>query len=270
VLPWRKTDKQTWRIELNGTKAASVEYELFGNTMANDWTQYNSDHAYINGPAVWMYLVGGKTRSIQLKIKVPQGWRVATGMGQSGEGNYNAPDYDTFADCPIEISDFAETTFSHAGKTYHIIVHDHLGRKPFSRFASDVERMVKAISGYFDGGQVPFQDYWFLTHVWAAGAAGLEHLNSTSLIFNSNWDDTRAAGRYGTEYDLKLFVTAHEFYHAWNVKRLRPKPLGPFDYTKEVALRRSDELLRPVGARSGGTTQTRTISRIHRRAHYGL
>lgn len=237
ALAWRKTDKQTWRIEAGSAKSVSVRYKLFGNTMANDWVQYNGEHAFIGGPAAWMYLVGGKERQVRLKIETPQGWRVATGMARTGDATYTAPDYDTFADCPIEISDFAEETFQQAGTTYHVAVHDGMGRKSFSRFTRDVKRLTEVIPAMYptQGGRAAlFTDYWFLIHVWPANAAGLEHSNSTSILLSNDWDSTRPAARYGTEYDLKLFVTAHEFYHAWNVKRLRPKPLGPFDYSREA------------------------------------
>ncbi|MBI1749551.1 MAG: M61 family metallopeptidase [Acidobacteria bacterium] len=80
----------------------------------------------------------------------------------------------------------------------------------------------------------PFAEYWFLMHIWPGGRGGLEHLNSTQINYSSDWDSLRPAGRYATDYELKLAVLSHEFYHAWNVKRLRPKALGPFDYSREV------------------------------------
>ena len=80
----------------------------------------------------------------------------------------------------------------------------------------------------------PFTDYYFLFHVWPKAGGGLEHLNSTQIDFSKDWDDKTPAGDLGNQYELKLFVTAHEFFHAWNVKRIRPKQLGPFDYSKQV------------------------------------
>ena len=80
----------------------------------------------------------------------------------------------------------------------------------------------------------PFKDYYFIFHVWPKTGGGLEHLNSTQIDFAADWDSTEPMPGMGTQYDLKLFVAAHEFFHAWNVKRLRPLPLGPFDYTQMV------------------------------------
>jgi predicted metalloprotease with PDZ domain len=232
-LAWQKTDKQTWRVALDGAHTVTVRYKLYGNTLANNWVQYNDQHAFIAGPAAWMYLVGGKHRPVELTIAVPAGWRVATGMRRTGENQFAADDYDWFADSPIEISDWQEQTFDAAGTTYHVVVHDILGKKDFSKFAGDAKKVVETIVTLF-GGRAPFTDYWFLFHIWPGTGGGLEHLNSTQINFPTSWDGEGNAGRLGSNYQSKLFVTAHEFFHAWNVKRLRPLPLGPFDYSREV------------------------------------
>lgn len=236
-LPWHKTDKQTWRIELRGEKALVVSYLVYANTLANNQAQYNDRHAFLAGPAVWMYLVGGKTRPVRLTIQAPQGWRIATGLARDAENRFTAPDYDWFADCPIEISDFVEHSFASDGATYHFVVHDILGRKDFQRFLADTRKIVSQITALFSvNGRpaAPFSDYWFIFHLWPGGRGGLEHLNSTQINFSTDWDSTRPAGRYGSDYVLKLAVASHEFFHTWNVKRFRPRPLGPFDYSREV------------------------------------
>jgi len=228
-LPWRKTDKQTWRVEIGSATSTTIRYKLYGNTLGVEWTQYNDRHAHVAGPATWMYLVGGKARPVQFAIEAPAGWRIATGMPRTGETTFTAPDFDTFLDSPIEVSDFAEKTFAFAGTTYHVIVHDVMGRKDFAQFTEDLNKAVQQLVPIFApvaGGphQAPFADYWFFFHVWPRTGGGLEHLNSTQIFLGSDWD----AG-----YEGKLGVSAHEFFHAWNVKRLRPKALGPFDYSRE-------------------------------------
>jgi predicted metalloprotease with PDZ domain len=237
-LAWRKTDSQTWRVELAGSNAVTVEYQVFGDTLQNNQAQYNERHAFIGGPAVWMYLVGGKERAIELSISVPFGWKVATGMEHTSDHTFRAADYNWFADAPLEISDFTEKDFEVRGTRYHVIVHDVEGHKDFAKFTADLQKAVEAsvpiFSPVVDGGGAPFKEYWFLFHIWPKSGGGLEHLNSTQINYRSNWDDTSAAGDLGSAYQLKLFVASHEFFHAWNVKRLRPKPLGPFDYTQMV------------------------------------
>ena len=238
-LSWRKTDSQTWRVELGGANAVTVSYQVFGDTLRNNQAQYNERHAFIGGPSVWMYLVGGKERAVELTIAVPTGWKVATGMERTSDHTFRAADYNWFADAPLEISDFAEKDFQVLGTTYHVIVHDVEGQKDFSKFTQDAQKFVETIVPMFSsvtGAEqaAPFKDYWFLFHVWPNTGGGLEHLNSTQINFSKGWDSQEPVPGYGNHYNLKLFVTAHEFFHAWNVKRLRPQPLGPFDYSQMV------------------------------------
>jgi predicted metalloprotease with PDZ domain len=238
-LSWRKTDSQTWRVELGGANAVTVSYQVFGDTLRNNQAQYNERHAFIGGPSVWMYLVGGKERPVELTIAVPTGWKVATGMERTSDHTFRAADYNWFADAPLEISDFAEKDFQVLGTTYHVIVHDVEGQKDFSKFTQDAQKFVETIVPMFSsvtGAEqaAPFKDYWFLFHVWPNTGGGLEHLNSTQINFSKRLGRKMPAPGYGTQYNLKLFVTAHEFFHAWNVKRLRPLPLGPFDYSQMV------------------------------------
>jgi predicted metalloprotease with PDZ domain len=240
ALTWRKTDSQTWQIDLAGATAVTISYQVFANTLQNNIAQYNERHAFIGGPSVWMYLVDGKDRPIQLSVAVPSGWKIATGMEHTSDHTFGAADYNWFADAPFEISDFAEKDFEVLGTTYHVIVHDVENKKDFTKFANDLQKTVATIVPLFQSvtgtpQAAPFKDYYFIFHVWPKTGGGLEHLNSTQINFTTDWDSTEPLpGTTLNQYDLKLFVAAHEFFHAWNVKRLRPLPLGPFDYTQMV------------------------------------
>ncbi len=239
-LAWRKIDSQTWRVELAGADSATIQYQVFGDTLRNNQAQYDERHAFIGGPSVWMYVVGCKDRPIELSIAVPSGWKVATGMEHTSDHTFRAADFDWFADAPLEISDFAEKDFQVLGTTYHVIVHDAVGSADFSKFTADTQKFVEKIVPMFaavagsTGQAAPFKDYYFIFHIWPGTGGGLEHLNSTQIDFSKDWDDKSPTESFGNQYDLKLFVTAHEFFHAWNVKRLRPRPLGPFDYSQMV------------------------------------
>jgi predicted metalloprotease with PDZ domain len=240
ALPFRKTDKQTWRVELGGSDTAAIEYKLFGNFLSVDWVQYNDRHAHIAGPAAWMYLVGGKERPVRLIVEPPAPWRIATGLALAGANTFTAPDYDSFIDAPIEISDFAEQTFTTGGATYHIVVHDVLGKKDFTQFTRDTRKIVEtevAMMSPVAGGPgraAPFEHYYFLFHIWPNTGGGLEHLNSTDIFLPFDWDPPAPGQPPSGGYEGQLGVTAHEFFHAWNVKRMRPRPLGPFDYSREA------------------------------------
>ena len=240
ALSWRKTDSQTWQIDLAGATAVTISYQVFANTLQNNIAQYNERHAFIGGPSVWMYLVDGKDRPIELSVAAPSGWKIATGMEHTSDHTFGAADYNWFADAPFEISDFAEKDFEVLGTTYHVIVHDVENKKDFTKFANDLQKTVATIVPLFQSvtgtpQAAPFKDYYFIFHVWPKTGGGLEHLNSTQINFTTDWDSTEPLpGTTLNQYDLKLFVAAHEFFHAWNVKRLRPLPLGPFDYTQMV------------------------------------
>jgi predicted metalloprotease with PDZ domain len=238
-LRWHKTDLSTWSVELAGNAAIVVRYKLYGNTLAVDWVQYNDRHAQIAGPAAWMYLIGGKERATRLTIDIPAGWRVATGMEHTGKNQFATENYDRFIDDPIEISDFAEKTFTTGGATFHVIVHDVMAGKDFTQFAVDLQKCVEKLIPVFSpvagngARQTPFAEYWFLFHVWPRTGGGLEHWNSTQIFFSSDFDE-RPSSEGATPNQGKLSTASHEFFHNWNVKRLRPKPLGPFDYERPV------------------------------------
>lgn len=239
-LAWRKTDKQTWRVDLAGASSATVQYKLYGNTLGVDWVQYNDKHAHIAGPAAWMYLADGKQRPTTLKIRAPQGWRVATGMPRTGESSFAAADYDAFIDYPIEVSDYTEQTFQSGGATYHVVVHDILGKKDYTRLTQDAQKAVEVLVNMMkpvaaaEKRDAPYDSYWFLYHIWPNAGGGLEHRNSTQIFIGGDWAAPPAGETARGFYRGQLGVTVHEFFHAYNVKRLRPKPLGPFDYSREA------------------------------------
>ncbi len=240
ALNWRKTDEQTWRIDLNRATSITVSYQIYGDTLANNRAQYNEKHAFIGGPAVWMYLVNGKDRPIELSIAVPSGWKVATGMTRTDENHFTAASYDWFADAPLEISNFKEQTFEFAGTKYHVIDHDIEAGNDFSKFTADLQKIVQTLVPIFSTvagtpqQEAPFKEYWFLFHIWPNAGGGLEHLNSTQINFRQDWDSVAPNDNGMPQYQQKLWVSAHEFFHAWNVKRIRPRPLGPFDYSRQV------------------------------------
>lgn len=239
ALTWHKTDSQTWLVQLAGAKSLTIEYQVYGNTLANNLLQYDDRHAFFGGPSVWMYQVDGKDRPISLTVLPPENWKIATAMHRESTNNFSAPNYDTFADCPLEISAYEEKTFEVMGTTYHVIVHDVINQADFTQFTADLQKIVASIVPMFapvtgTPQGAPYKDYWFIYHIWPHTGGGLEHLNSTQIDLSSGFDDKGTMGPYHKIYDLKLSVSAHEFFHAWNVKRIRPRPLGPFDYSREV------------------------------------
>jgi predicted metalloprotease with PDZ domain len=227
-LPWVKLDKQTWRVETRQAEGTvQVQYRVFANDLTGSFSQVESAHANINGPSVFMYVNGHKPDPITLSIEAPADWKVLSGFSTSTtERSFRVPNYDLLVDTPLEIS--AECTlddFQEQGKTIVVAVHtyseDDADR---SRLLAGVKEIVKA-----EMAAMPlpdFQHYLFIFHFVPdiPMGDGMEHFNSTQIV-------VRGSVCEGTEEALE--TAAHEFFHLWNVKRLRPAVLGPFDYTRE-------------------------------------
>ena len=158
---------------------------------------------------------------------VPQGdWQVATGLDAVPveKNTFVAPDYDILVDSPVEMGRFELLEFAVRGVPHQIAVH---GPTKFDRgrMVGDVRRIVEKQAELFGG--MPYQHYLFILHAGLGGGGGLEHLNSTSL------QTGRLSFRKEKDWESFLDLVSHEFFHLWNVKRIRPEALGPFDYTQE-------------------------------------
>ncbi|MCS7080065.1 MAG: PDZ domain-containing protein [Chloracidobacterium sp.] len=230
TLRWEKIDKSTWRVERGAAREVRVSYAYYANTLDAGSTLWNDEELYWNGTNLLMYVVGRKTLPARLSLTLPAGWTCAYPLRKVGEPFvYEAPDYDTLADAPGVASPALNSVrFEHAGTTYHLVFQGPVS-VPLSEIAEQVRRIVAETTAMF-GGKTPFRDYWFLYHSIPGGRFhGVEHLNSTSITFPSNVFEERPQRFYS--------ITAHEFFHAWNVKRIRPQVLGPFDYSREVYTR---------------------------------
>ena len=224
-LGLEKIDKQTWRIYTGSGKTIIARYKLYHRN-------YNDELCYIAGPSVFMYVVGKRPYPLEgpvsVKLDAPSDWLVQTGM-QSGEesGTFVADSYDTFVDASIALGKSWEQTQFDCKGVLHYIVFIGKGNYDKQKITNDTKAAVKYFSEMMGG--LPYKKYvFFLRARPGAGSGGLEHLNSTDITFSAyNTPEPRAS------YKRFMFVVAHEFFHLWNVKRIRPAILGPFDYTRE-------------------------------------
>lgn len=237
-LKFEKLDKQTWRVYRNKDRNLDVRYKYYagpalaGGGMGFSMTQLNSFHASFTGTSLFMYVVGKGPYPlggpVKLTIHAPTGWKIYSAMQKTTEPHvFTAENYDTFVDAPTEVTPEANVfEFQYQSVPYRIVFHGNGNYDP-KKVVEDLRRTVAAAVDLF--GAAPFTDYSFFFHLrpGARGSGGLEHLNSTSITA-SKYLFTNPA-----EYRRFLFVCAHEFFHLWNVKRIRPRILGPFDYTKE-------------------------------------
>ena len=221
-LDWEKTNKNTWRIETKRAKEIVVTYKVYANELTVRTNELNSDHAFWNNGALLMNPKGYLNAPSTLKV-VPFGnWRVATGLPkvQGQENVFRAPNFDVLYDSPFEVGNFKDIYFTVQGKQHRFVVEGE-GNYDLNKIAKDTAKIVEEAYKIF--GELPYEDYTFILNL--RGGGGLEHLNSTALQFN----------RLGftRNYTGFLSLVAHEFFHAWNVKRIRPDALGPFDYNNE-------------------------------------
>jgi predicted metalloprotease with PDZ domain len=229
-LPWIKTNKHTWRIQTGGARDYRITYGVYANELTVRTSELNSDHAFWNNANLLMYPEGGLNQSSTLNI-IPYGnWKIATGLPSTGEPMagrqwaFRADNFDILYDSPVEAGDFKEMKFEVRGAPHRIVI-DGEGNYNPDRLLNNVRRIVEAQIAMF--GDIPYRDYTFILHLRANTGGGLEHLNSTALGFRRHAFTTERA-----YFNFNALVS-HEFFHLWNVKRIRPDVLGPFDYTKE-------------------------------------
>lgn len=227
ALPWEKINKNSWRVTTNGSRDWRATYRVYANELSVRTNQLNSDHAFWNNAALLMYLEGFLKSPSTLQILAPQPWRVATGLPEAPgpKNTFRAENFDILYDSPVEVSAFKTLAFDVKGVPHRIVI-DGEGNYDPERMRRDVQKIVEA-SVELMGAEIPYKDYTFILHLRANTGGGLEHLNSTALGFR------RFGFKPESDYRNFLSLVSHEFYHLWNVKRIRPDALGPFDYTKE-------------------------------------
>lgn len=221
-LTWQKTNKNTWQIAPNGASEIVVKYNVYANELTVRTNELNDEHAFFNNAALLMNPKGFLSAPSTLKINSYKDWKIATGLPavENQANTFRAPNFDVLYDSPFEVGNFNEVAFEVAGKR-HRMVFEGEGSYDLQKTAADTKKIVEQAYKIF--GELPYDDYLFIVNL--RGGGGLEHLNSTALQFNRL--------DFATRYDSFLTLAAHEYFHCFNVKRIRPDALGPFDYNNE-------------------------------------
>jgi predicted metalloprotease with PDZ domain len=217
-----KVDKQTWQIK--GTGTIKISYVTYWDEAGPFASQLNSEHAFINPAMILFYVPERRSENVMLSIpNPPDNWKAASAsnggfesMGGTRAFFFQTPGYDALADGPIEVGRFEEFQLSGVNPEIRVVIHgENWGKK---RVEEDLRRICKYELKLMDGA--PFERYTFILHLGkGSGGGGMEHANSTAI---SAYSDEYLPG-----------VAAHEFFHLWNVKRIRPASLEPVDDTKE-------------------------------------
>ena len=223
-LEWRKINKNTWQIDTKGAKEIIAKYNVYANELTVRTNELNDEHAFFTPAALLMFPKGEISTPSTVKIDPYGTWKVATGLpAVAGQTNtFRAANYDILFDSPFEISNFKEINFTAQGKP-HRYVFTGEGNYDMQRIADDTTKIINEAFKIF--GEIPYDNYLFIVNT--RGGGGLEHLNSTALQWNKFGFKPEA------RYNSFLGLVAHEYFHLWNVKRIRPDALGPFDYETE-------------------------------------
>jgi predicted metalloprotease with PDZ domain len=229
TLPIERTRKNRWHVTTDGSAEIRLRYRVYAREMGVQTSWLDDSFALINGAGVFVTRVDGLRRPHEVHVERPTRWaRVISGLTQTPAGggdSFRANDYDELVDCPIYAGNPAVYEFQVDGKPQILVNEGENGIWDGPKSARDTESIVRAQRAFW--GQLPYDRYVFF-NILSEARGGLEHKNSTVLM----------ASRYGTRtrngYFNWLCLVSHEFFHVWNVKRLRPIELGPFDYENEV------------------------------------
>jgi predicted metalloprotease with PDZ domain len=235
-LFFNQIHKGQWKIDFDHPEMIptgdefTVEYEIYCHELTVRTSHIDDSHAFIHGPSVFMGVMDHQILNPTLEIEFPPNWtKVSTGLKDVSEQRetfkYEAPDYDLLIDTPIEIGCHETDGFIAGGKPHELAFYGPI-LKHSNNLKQDIKTIVEYVSKMMGG--MPYEEkYTFITHFLPSKFGGLEHSNSTALQFDSYKLNERKG------YVRWLELVAHEYFHTWNVKRIRPKELGPFDYVNE-------------------------------------
>ena len=249
ALAVKQLDKHRWQVDNDGQRTLSLRWEVYAFDASVRTAFLDATRGFFNATCLCLMVAGREDESHAIEIQpgdAPAGWQVATGLSpvkanEQGFGTYLAQNYDELADCPVEMGTFWSGEFSACGVPHRFVVSGAGGWFDGQRLLDDTRRICEAQIRFWHGdGQPPYERYVFMLHASGEGYGGLEHRNSTALIAQRTdlpktraKDDKPAALKATDGYTTLLGLISHEYFHTWNVKRLRPAEFKRYDYTRE-------------------------------------
>ena len=227
LLPVEKLSKNTWRINTKGESKVKINYRVYAFEISVRTSFVDASRAFLSPTGIFMFVDGLIKTPVTVKINSLKSWnKISTGLEplNANSNTFYAPDFDVLFDSPIEVGNQDIFSFTAAGVLHEVAMAGG-GNYDKARLKLDITKIVDEATSIFDVN--PNKRFVFIVHNFAAGGGGLEHLNSTVL------GASRFAYTNETSYTNFLGLVAHEYFHVWNAKRLRPVALGPFDYDKE-------------------------------------
>ena len=223
ALPITRPDKRSFQVASRGQPVV-FRYRVYANELTVRTSHLDGTHGYFNGATLFLYAEAMRRRQHRVRIDAPAGWQTFVALEQEGQ-DYVAPDYDELVDSPFEIGTSAPLSFTAAGVSHQVVVWGDPAPDK-DRLLSDLTKICETEAKLFGG--LPVKRYLFLVYLTDKGRGGLEHKASTALLF------PRQGFSSGKGWEDFLTLVAHEYFHLWNVKRIKPKALVPFDYSQEV------------------------------------
>ena len=222
-LPLVQINKSRWLLQGAGS-GAKVDYQMFSDSPGPFGAEFNSQHAFFNLAELLLYIDDARAEPDELAFQnVPAQWKIATPLTQKGN-SYEARNYDELVDSPVEIGTFAERDFDGRCGKYRVVVDAENANSIFDKIIPLLQRIVAAATDWMS--DCPFRTYTFIYHFSdSPNSGGMEHAYSTAIGMNAH--------SLNNDLDRFTAVTTHEFFHLWDVKRIRPQSLEPVDYTKE-------------------------------------
>ncbi len=228
VLTSRKVSKNQWEVDTKDVSEVTVSYRVFANELTVRTNHLDSSHGYFNSAALLFDVVGLEQQPIEITIIPPQPeWKVTTPLRTVAgkENTFYAVDFDTLVDSPFEIGTHKVYDFEALGKPHQLAIWGEGNANP-EQIITDTRKIIEVEADLFGG--LPYDHYIFLLHLSGTGFGGLEHKNACSLNY------PRYSFRAKDKYNRFMQLVAHEFFHLWNVKRIRPQALEKFDYNQEA------------------------------------
>lgn len=224
---FEKVNKNTWRIATAGSQKIEISYKVYAFEISVRTSFVDDSHAFLSPTGIFMYVDGMLQLPSVVTVRPHQGWsKVSTGLEpvKGKPFTYYASDFDVLFDSPIEVGNQDVFEFTAAGIKHEVAMYGG-GNYDKAKLSADMAKIIEAEMSIFR--DMPNKRYVFIVHNFQSGGGGLEHLNSTVLGASRD--------AYNTDKGYKGFLSlvAHEYFHLWNVKRLRPAALGPFDYSTE-------------------------------------
>jgi predicted metalloprotease with PDZ domain len=238
-----QADKCSWQIDCDASKPLTITYQVFAHDSSVRTAWLDDARGFFNGTSLFLRVEGQEDTCHILELKAlsnKRDWQVATGatpqkVNKQGFGSYSFASYDELVDCPFELGNFWSANFTVRGVKHRFVVAGATATFDGTKLVEDTQKICEAEMAFWHGktAKPPFKSYVFMLNAVDDGYGGLEHCNSTALICKRQDLPKFGLAKQPSGYTTLLGLISHEYFHTWNVKRLRPKEFAEFDYSQE-------------------------------------